>query len=159
MTMARAVHHASITTGDLDRLITFYEGLLGFERVLTTEWEAGNARADAIFGLTDTSVRMAMLRAPNGFLELFEFRNPVGRANDPARPVCDQGLTHVCVVVDDLEAEYARLSAAGVRFHCPPQSMPGLCAATYARDPDGNIVELMTPDPEGPFALMPKEHS
>jgi hypothetical protein len=29
-----------------------------------------------------------------------------------------------------------------------------LGSATYGRDPDGNIVELIEPDPAGPFAYV-----
>ena len=71
---------------------------------METSWEAGNEGADAIYGLRDTSVRMAMLRMPNGFLELFEFRHPVGKAGDPDRPVCDQGYTHICLAVSGIQA-------------------------------------------------------
>ncbi len=38
--MIRGLHHASITTGDLDRLVAFYRDLLGFEVVLETSWGA-----------------------------------------------------------------------------------------------------------------------
>jgi catechol 2,3-dioxygenase-like lactoylglutathione lyase family enzyme len=151
--MIRGLHHASITTGDLDRLTAFYRDLLGFEVVLETSWSGGAAVADAIFALQDSAVRMLMLRTSNAFLELFEFSNPVGKPGDPDRPVCDQGITHVCLTVDDLEAEYGRLKAAGMIFHCPPQDAPGVGRATYGRDPDGNIVELLQPDPAGPFAV------
>jgi catechol 2,3-dioxygenase-like lactoylglutathione lyase family enzyme len=148
----RGLHHASITTADRDRLVSFYRDLLGFEVFLLTEWKAGNAGADAIYNLKDTAVRMAMLRLNGMFLEIFQFDNPAGKPNDPGRPVCDGGFTHICLNVDDIHGEYARLKDAGVRFHCPPQTAAGLCIATYARDPDGNIVELMQPDPSGPFA-------
>jgi predicted enzyme related to lactoylglutathione lyase len=95
---------------------------------------------------------MALLRTSNAFLELFEFANPIGKSGDPDRPVCDQGITHICLNVSDIDAEYTRLKEAGMRFNCPPQRMPGLCSATYGRDPDGNIVELMEPEPGGAFA-------
>jgi catechol 2,3-dioxygenase-like lactoylglutathione lyase family enzyme len=150
--MIRGLHHASITTANLDALVCFYHDLLGFEVVLETSWAGGNAVADAIFALHDSAVRMVMLRTSNAFLELFEFTHPVGKAGDPRRPVCDQGITHICVAVSDLEAEYGRLKAAGMAFHCPPQDAPGIGRATYGRDPDGNIVELLQPDPAGPFA-------
>ena len=39
-------------------------------------------------------------------------------------------------------AEYDRLVAAGMRFHCLPVTM-GRQRATYGRDPDGNVVELL----------------
>ena len=151
--MILGLHHASITTPDLDRLGTFYRDLLGFELVLETAWEAGNTTADTIFGLKDTAVRMVMLRTSNACLELFEFTAPHGQPGNPQRPVCDQGITHICLAVDDITAEHARFSAAGMRFHSPPQDVPGLCRAAYGRDPDGNIVELVEADPAGPFAL------
>jgi predicted enzyme related to lactoylglutathione lyase len=47
----------------------------------------------------------------------------------------------LCFDVDDVEAEYQRLLAAGVRFHTPPQDF-GSARATYGRDPDGNVFEL-----------------
>lgn len=151
--MIKGLHHASITTADLDRLRRFYCDLLGFEVAFEYAWDAGNAAADAIYGLRDSAVRMAMLHTANACLELFEFANPIGKPGDPQRPICDQGYTHICLQVADIDAEYRRLRAAGMEFNCPPQTMPGLCSATYGRDPDGNIVELMEPDPDGPFAI------
>lgn len=150
--MITGIHHASITTPDLRRAEAFYCGLLGFEVVARWNWQAGNAGADAIYGLQDTAVNMLMLKTGNAFLELFEFVAPRGRPNEARRPVCDAGVTHVCLTVTDIEAEYDRLCAAGVPFNCPPQSVPGVLKATYARDPDGNIFELLEPDPNGPFA-------
>jgi len=44
--------------------------------------------------------------------------------------------------VTDLDAEYARLKAAGMTFHCPPQSIGMDVRTTYGRDPDGNVIEL-----------------
>ena len=55
------------------------------------------------------------------------------------------------MITDDIDADYTRLLAAGVTFHCLPQTAPGLCRATYARDPDGNIVELLQPERGGQF--------
>lgn len=151
--MIRGLHHASITTADRDRLVAFYRDLLGFEVVLETAWGRGNAAADAIFALRDTEVKMAMLRTANAMLEIFEFANPVGAPGDPNRRVCDAGYTHICLNVSDIESEYARLSGKGMVFHCPPQTAPGIGKATYGRDPDGNIVELLEPEAGGPFDL------
>lgn len=152
--MIVGLHHTSITTSDLDRLSAFYRDQFRFEIVLETAWDGGNPTADTIFGLTGTAVRMVMMRTANAFLELFEFAHPVGAAGDPQRPVCDQGITHICIAVTDIDAEYDRLCAAGMRFHSPPQNVPGLCRAVYGRDPDGNIVELVEADPAGPFAFQ-----
>lgn len=149
------IHRASITTSDLDRLRDFYCEHFGFVEVLATQWAGDNPAADTIFGLRGTAVRMVMLRSANAFLELFEFVQPQGRPGNPLRPVCDVGITHICIAVDDIAADYARLEKAGMVFNCPPQTVPGLCTATYGRDPDGNLVELMQIDPTGPFAFRP----
>lgn len=121
--------------------------------MLEAAWEAGKTTADTIFGLKDTAVRMVMLRTSSACLELFEFSAPRCLPGDPQRPVCDQGITHICLSVDDITAEHARLSAAGMRFHSLPQDVPALCRAACGRDPDGNIVELVEANPAGPFAL------
>jgi catechol 2,3-dioxygenase-like lactoylglutathione lyase family enzyme len=83
-----------------------------------------------------------MLTAGNACIELFEYSSPQPRPGDSKRPVCDHGITHLCLDVSDIEDEYERLKAAGMLFHCPPQDMGGI-KATYGRDPDGNIVELL----------------
>lgn len=145
------LHHASITTEHLERLRTFYCGLFGFEVALEVEWDAGHPVPDAIYGLKDTAVRMLLLRHANACLEIFEFRSP--RTGRPAGlpQVNTPGYTHVCLQVADIETEYARLSAAGVTFNCRPQSLRGWCKATYGRDPDGNLFELLEPIPGSVF--------
>jgi len=149
--MIKCLHHASLTTDDLERLKRFYCDLLGFEVAFEIEWAAGNAPADAIYGLKDSAVRMSMLRHGNAFLELFEFMSPKGRRLEGLPSANNPGYTHICVQVSDIHAEYERLKAAGMPFNCPPQTVPGLCSATYGRDPDGNLVELLEPVPGSAF--------
>ena len=154
--MISGLHHASLTTDDAERLSAFYETHLGFRRVHVGAWDGGAPMADAIFGLKDTAVRMVMLRADDTFLEIFEFRRP-REARVDSRAVSMPGYTHIAVLTDDIDADYAQLVAAGVAFNCPPQDAPGLCRAAYAHDPDGNIVELLQPVPGGPFDPAPRQ--
>jgi catechol 2,3-dioxygenase-like lactoylglutathione lyase family enzyme len=42
----------------------------------------------------------------------------------------------------DLQADYERLAAAGVRFEGPPHAVPHAVAETVVRDPDGNGIVL-----------------
>jgi len=94
-----------------------------------------------------------MLRTANAFLELFELAQPVGAQRGPDRLVFHEGLTRICIAVTDIDAEYARPSAAGVPCNSQSQDVPGLCHAVYGRDPDGNPIELIEADPAGPFAF------
>jgi catechol 2,3-dioxygenase-like lactoylglutathione lyase family enzyme len=150
--MIRGIHHTAISTPDLDRSVRFYCDLLGFEVVQQMGWPRGIEAIDAILGLRESAARVAMLRRGDSLLELFEFSSPTPHASDPNRPVCDHGITHLCLLVDDVEREYARLCAAGMRFHAPPMSTPPT-TFTYGRDPDGNVIELLqVSDPNHPFA-------
>ena len=144
------LHHVAISTPDADRALGFYAGRLGLEPVYDRAWPAGTEAADRITALDGTAARQILLRAGNAYLELFEYTAPEAAPADPHRPVCDHGITHVCLDVADLDVEYERLSAAGVRFHCPPQDLGHGVRTTYARDPDGNVVELQE--------LRPRDH-
>jgi catechol 2,3-dioxygenase-like lactoylglutathione lyase family enzyme len=153
--MIHGIHHAAISTPDLERALGFYRDLLGAEIVTDFEWPAGLEVADRIVGLPGSSARAVMLRLGNAMVELFEFRSPTPQAGDPERPVCDHGITHICLDVSDIDAEYERLRAAGMRFHSQPQDL-GVVRTVYGRDPDGNVIELQeVTDPSSPVALTP----
>jgi catechol 2,3-dioxygenase-like lactoylglutathione lyase family enzyme len=140
--MIQGIHHTAISTGDLDRALRFYRDLLGFEEVFSAAWEVGSEDIDKIVGLKDSSARVVMLKAGNACIELFQYETPRPKPGEARRPVCDHGITHLCLQVTDIDAEYERLKAAGMLFHCLPQAQSGL-RVTYGRDPDGNVVELL----------------
>jgi catechol 2,3-dioxygenase-like lactoylglutathione lyase family enzyme len=140
--MILGIHHTAISTSNIERSLQFYRDLLGFKEVFSSKWDIGTETTDKIVGLKDSSARVVMLRAGNACVELFQYATPEPKPGNMNRPVCDHGITHLCLQVADIDAEYTRLKAAGMRFHCPPQDVGGL-RATYGRDPDGNVVELL----------------
>lgn len=151
--MIRGIHHTAISTRDLERSLAFYRDLLGFEPVLDFSWPEGTTDMNRTHRLEQTSGRVVLLKAGNAMIELFEYATPAPRPLDPDRRLCDHGLTHLCIDVDDLDAEYARLSAAGVEFHCAPVDY-GTVKCTYGRDPDGNVLELQeVKSADDPLAL------
>ena len=155
--MIRGVHHVAISTPDLDRLEAFYVDVVGFKRVMASSWN-DRPIIDRIIGLRGSAARQVMLQAGNAYLELLEYQSPQGKPGDPQRPPSDHGYTHFCLDVTDIDAEYARLSAAGMTFHAAPPTTEelgsGHLRAIYGRDPDGNIVELQEVlDPAIPFTL------
>jgi catechol 2,3-dioxygenase-like lactoylglutathione lyase family enzyme len=113
---------------------------------------------DDIVGLRDSAARLVMLRTGNCFLEIHQYLKPIGRKNQPRREANDHGIAHLCFEVSDLEVEYERLKRAGVIFHCPPQRMDDenlddSVRVTYARDPDGNILEFVQIGPGNILSL------
>lgn len=140
--MIVGLHHVALAVKDMDRMLAFYRDMTGFRIVHDARWEPGNARIDALVGLPDSSARVVVLHGGNLYIELFEYFSPLGKAGDLRRPVCDAGITHMCLVVDDIDAEYARMMEAGIHFHAPPGPKSAF-RATYGRDPEGNVFELI----------------
>jgi catechol 2,3-dioxygenase-like lactoylglutathione lyase family enzyme len=135
------LHHTGISTPNLDRLVTFYCELLGFEEVSRSTWERGFEDADSVLGLVDTAAEMVLLRLGDTHLEVFEFRHPAPGPAPVDRPVSDSGINHICLSVNDVASEYERLTIAGMQFHSTPRDI-GDGPFAYGRDPDGNVVEL-----------------
>ena len=103
----------------------------------------------AIVGYEGAHVRMAHLAFPGDGhrLELFEYVEPPprGGAGEPR----DVGVTHVCLLVPDLQALYERLRETGVDFYSQPIAVDTGANAggygVYLRDPDGITLELFQP--------------
>ncbi len=152
--MIRGLHHVAISTPDARRLIEFYKRL-GFAVAFDQSWPQGTEVADAITGLRGSAARQVLLRVPGAYVELFQYAAPAPRPGDPQRPVNDHGITHLCLDVEDLDALHAELTGAGVHFESPPQDIGAGVRTCYARDPDGNVVELQELTPRAhPFARM-----
>jgi lactoylglutathione lyase len=143
------IHHTGLTVRDLDRSVAFYRDVLGCSVVFEQE-KTGGYLAD-IVGYPGASVRMTHLRAPAGdhVIELFQYLEPLVLDADlePAR----LGNAHLCFLVPDLAATFARLESAGIVFHSAPIDVDTGANAggrgIYLRDPDGITLELFQPAP------------
>jgi len=140
--MIKGFHHAAISTPDLERCIDFYTRVIGGEVAWTFGWPAGSEEADEVTGVQNSAADAAMLRIGDTFLEVFQFTSPAQQARTDERPVHLHGITHICLEVTDINAEYERLKTCGMNFHCAPKTQDG-SAMVYGRDPDGNVVELI----------------
>jgi catechol 2,3-dioxygenase-like lactoylglutathione lyase family enzyme len=146
------VWHFSFTVADLDRSVAFYRDLLGFELVHVQEQQ--NEYTARLVGYPGAHLRIAQLVVPGqprGIsthdLELVCYLVPAGVPRDIE--IKDPGEAHLCIAVDDADAWYARLSAAGVRFTSPPNAITAGVnvggKTCYFRDPDGATLELLQP--------------
>ena len=137
--MIVGLHHVALGVPDFERGLAFYRDVLGFEVVEASEFERDNPKADRAIGLPEVAAKMAMLKMPNVFLELWQYTNPP--PEDRRQRPCDFGCAHFALQVDGLEQEYQRLIAAGMEFVGAPVDF-GAASAIYGRDPFGNVIEL-----------------
>jgi glyoxylase I family protein len=138
--MIVGIHHIAIGVPDLDQALVFYRDALGFAVVQEGDWDRDYPQADRVIGLEETSARIAMLKAANAYLEIWEYRHPLPE-DRRSRP-CDLGYPHFALQVTDIEAEYERLGAAGMTFAAAAPVNLGNTSAIYGKDPFGNLIEL-----------------
>jgi catechol 2,3-dioxygenase-like lactoylglutathione lyase family enzyme len=143
------MHHLGLTVADLERSIAFYRDLLGMELIRRRPGVTANYVAQQT-GYAGVELNVASFRiCPDSpqTLEVVQYMKNPGEPSDQAtnRP----GNSHLCLLVDDLRASYADLSARGVRFKSQPVEITagpnegGL--VVYLFDPDGYTLELFQP--------------
>jgi len=126
MTDPTAMVNVRYMVDDVQAAIDFYTGLLGFEVL--------------------TSFPPAFADVHRGNLRLLLS----GPASSAGRPMPDGvkpgpgGWNRIHLLVDDIEAEVARLRAAGAPFRNDILSGPG-GKQVLLQDPAGNVVELFQP--------------
>ena len=140
----------AISVGDLERSIGFYSRVLGFslERVIDCPPERGLGQ---IVGLPGCSARIAHLASPASgspaprssfMVELFEYRDPVGRPLGRDRTQADIGISHIGFSSADARSDYRRLRELGVEcIGEPVEFRPGVWLF-YFRGPDGEVCAL-----------------
>ena len=139
--MIHGIDHTALSVPNLDEAVRFYREILGFELESESGWPRGARRVDALVGLRDSASKVVMLKLGETRIEIFEYDSPEPLARDSALRVCDHGITHICLRVTEIEAEYARLVDAGVRFNAAPVDV-GTSICAYGHDPFGNVFEL-----------------
>lgn len=125
----RSIHHAAIICSDYARSKRFYTEVLGL-RVVAETYRAAR-----------DSWKLDLALPDGAQIELFSFPGAPPRPSWPEA----QGLRHLAFVVDNLDAELAALTAAGVEVE--PVRVDELTGArfTFFADPDGLPLELVEP--------------
>lgn len=126
-----------LLVGDFGRAYQFYRDVVGLtprfgdESGVYEEFDVG----PGVLAVFDRTRMMQALGAQASFLA------------EPER-VGDSSV--ICLEVQDVDAEYARLRDAGVRFVTEPHDQPTwMVRVAHFRDPEGNLFELSQPLQEG----------
>ncbi|MBL9018222.1 MAG: VOC family protein [Myxococcales bacterium] len=119
--------HIGIRVHDVERSIAFY-AVLGFRK---TAGPLGDDRVTILE--SDTGVEINLIpnapavSEPNVLMDV---------------PVKHAGITHVALLVDDLEAARATVEAAGIALSGGPVQFTPTSRAFFVRDPDRTVIEI-----------------
>lgn len=100
--MGRSIHHVAIAVQDLEAALAFYRDALGLEVSERRE-------------VPEEGVEIACLPVGEGEIELLKPLDEQGTVAGFLEKR-GEGLHHICLGVEDIEAEMARLRAAGARL-------------------------------------------
>ena len=121
--------HVAIKVTDLDRTLDFYINKLGFPEMMRLHNDKGE-------------VWLVYLRITDDqYLEVFP-----GAENDRAPGWNANGMNHMCLAVDDIEALVKEIEAVGIPLLLPLKVALDGNKQVWIEDPDGNRIELMQMD-------------
>jgi catechol 2,3-dioxygenase-like lactoylglutathione lyase family enzyme len=124
------IHSTSVLVDDQDRALHFYTEVLGFTR-----------KHDVPMG-EHRWITVVSPEAPDGTELVLE-----PDAHPAAKPFKDalvaDGIPFTAFAVDDVQSEFDRLSALGVRFTQEPTSMGPVTTAVFD-DTCGNLIQIQT---------------
>jgi catechol 2,3-dioxygenase-like lactoylglutathione lyase family enzyme len=134
--------HVGLSVADLEAQAEWYSRALGLVQL-----EPG--------GIPAVGLRVVFLVEPDEkwAIELLNRpgSQPRPRASSAPEHVLSQGYGHLCLRVDDVDATYDRVIAAGATPIMPPGESPvsGVRMA-FVADPEGNFIEMLDrPGPPG----------
>src|SRR3990172_6563817 len=134
--MIRDVHHVGIAVRSLEAALAFYRDALGLPLV-----KEGVASA--------RGVRAALLAVGRSYLEILE---PFEEESPFARHIAErgEGLHHLALWSDDVEAQVAALRESGVPLEDerPRQGFTGRLSYLAAEAFDGALLEVVEPPPD-----------
>ena len=146
----KGLDHVGFSVSSLDRSIEWYTEFLDEDPILRKVWDV--EYISGILGYPNTKIDVAMWTLPGGsLLELIEYLEPKPGLVD--METYNTGNAHLCLQVEDLDAEFERLrgrvafrSDEAIEIPWGPYKGGKVC---YLRDPDGISVELMQMPPGG----------
>lgn len=134
-------NHTGQVVSDPQRSMRFYIEVLGF-----TYWYKMSPDDESVAKLCDLPIPSTTtayyLRLDGFVLELMHYAAPGVTAPYRPRTMCDPGLTHLSISVDDIRATAEK----AVEYGGSIIEESDLGFALMIRDPDGQLIELLGAD-------------
>jgi len=140
--MVSHIDHVTVAVRDAPAALHFF-GLLGFREVKSVV--IAGSPFDAYMGVPGIEAEHRTLvldqATPRFEMQLLTYRQPAVHADSGTGDLARTGFNHICFAVDDLEAEVARLTAAGVKLRNQVMLFHDR-KLVFLDGPEGVVVEL-----------------
>jgi glyoxylase I family protein len=125
----KALSHVAVRCTDLDRSVTFYQKVFGYDVFIDNRGQPGGSTVIGLLG----GVAMELVKS-----------DPTPAAIESAKATRGAGLGHSCIAmsVEDIDATHASLKAAGLVTSDGPEQV-GTVRVVFIRDPDGALLEFI----------------
>jgi|tagenome__1003787_1003787.scaffolds.fasta_scaffold20697972_1 catechol 2,3-dioxygenase-like lactoylglutathione lyase family enzyme len=145
------VDHVGFSVAHLDRSVDWYTFLFQEPPMRRKHYDV--EYVSRVVGYPGAVFDAALWQLPGGWVfELLEYKHPRPQRVD--METYNVGNGHLCLIVDDLAAEFERLRGHAAFRDPEPVEIPwGHFAggkSCYLRDPDGISIELVQYPPGGP---------
>ncbi|MBK7948799.1 MAG: VOC family protein [Deltaproteobacteria bacterium] len=137
-------NHLGQTITDIARSRRFYEGLLGFK--FWWDFQAPDELASKVLMVpSPCKLTATYLWRPDMVLNLMHFGEPAAREAYRARKLNEPGLSHLALSCENVPALLAEVEAYGGKVHDESRGAESAWGqAIYIRDPDGQLIEIVT---------------
>ncbi|MFC6489554.1 VOC family protein [Nitratireductor sp. GCM10026969] len=119
---------SSVVVLDQQKAEDFYVGVLGFKK--KHDFPAGGARWLTVVAADGSGAELALEPAGYDFAKAYQ------------KALYDHGIPFTSLGCDDVEAEYERLTAKGVKFRGGPQKHADFPTTAIFEDTCGNLIML-----------------
>ena len=135
------IDHIGITVSDIEAAKQFFVDL-GLE--LVGEDVVQGELVDRIIGLENVKSKVAMLRIPDGNvdIELSEFLTPASVDGSEGALVNARGIRHLCFAVEDLDGLVAKMTTRGATLVGEVVNYENFYKLCYLHGPEGILLEL-----------------
>lgn len=137
------IRHVGIVVQDLNSQQIFYMQV--FNLILVGRKKEQGAYIEQLVGMAGVHLEWSKLRGETGAeLELLHYQG-YDESPYPRRSLPQPGAMHIAFTVADAAMTAKRIRAAGGMAGDPLQNMEKTVYVLYARDPEGNMLEIVQP--------------
>ncbi len=136
------IHHVALVVSDPEAAMRYYGAVAGLQRLPDSTARLVSPGHEGLLACGSPPFDQYLLAGRNGFLEILSPRGTAIAPNGEGNPINRPGIRHFCVQNNDCSILEAAVLSNGGSLIAPPLDLGTGNQYAYARDPEGNIIEI-----------------